>query len=108
MFGKKKYQKNVARDNEFLRNYEVKINGLLPFVQSNSKITDALKELQEQFHYTVPSPHKDAKSYEQEIEKEYATLEKAVEQPALDETLILFSIHKINKQIENINASRRA
>ncbi len=107
LFGKKKYKKNVTRDNEFLKTYDVKINGLLPFVKDNEKITNALKELQDLFHYTVATALKDAKAIEKDIAKLYAELDSAVEQPELDEAFILLTINKIRKQIENINALRR-
>ena len=41
-FFKKRFSKNVTRDNEFLKNYAVKCNGLAFYLENNEKV---LKEL---------------------------------------------------------------
>ena len=42
---KKKYGKNVTRDNEFLKEYAIKVNGLQMFVDNNQKVYDELEAL---------------------------------------------------------------
>ena len=39
---KKRFSKNVTRDNEFLKNYAIKCNGLTFYLENNEKV---LKEL---------------------------------------------------------------
>ena len=44
---KKKYGKNVTRDNEFLKEYAIKVNGLQMFVDNNQKVYDELEALKD-------------------------------------------------------------
>ena len=73
MFGfRKKYEKNVERDNEFLKEYSGKVNGLILFAEENEKVKTELKALQDDFQYCVASP--DPKAI---FDKEYAEKWKA-------------------------------
>ena len=48
---KKAFQKNATRDNQFFKNYAVKINALLRYTEDNEKVTTELKKLQDDFQY---------------------------------------------------------
>ena len=63
-FFKKKYEKNVSRDNEFLKDYSTKVNGLQIFVDNNQKVYDELEALKNDFQYTVASSSPEAKALE--------------------------------------------
>ena len=49
LFGKKKYEKNMTRDNQFLKNYAIKVNGLINFTEGNEKVTQELEALKKDF-----------------------------------------------------------
>ena len=55
---KKKYAKNISRDNEFLKHYAVKTNGLLLYAENNAAVTAELNNLKSDFQYTVASSNK--------------------------------------------------
>ena len=107
LFGKKKYSKNIARDNTFLKDYAIKINGLLRFTEENEKVTAALKKLQEDFQYTIPTQDTDAKKVERSINKKYEELRAVITSPEWDEQAVLMMIRVIGLEIDDINAMRK-
>lgn len=103
---KKKYVKNVTRDNEFLKNYAIKINSLLIYAEANQKVTEQLEVLQQDFQYTVASACKDAKKYEKQIDKEYKALYAVMSQPNWDETEVIGMIRQMRATITTLMAER--
>lgn len=103
---KKKYEKNVSRDNEFLKNYAVKVNGLLLYAENNEAVTAELNALRDDFQYSVASASSEAKSVEKKIEKEYENLEGMITQPEWDEKLVLLSIKNVRRLIVDVTSIR--
>ena len=107
LFGRKKHVKNVTRDNVFLKDYAIKINGLLRYTEENEKVTAALKKLQEDFQYTVATQVKEAKKYEARIAKKYEALKAMLQQPGWEEEAVLMEIRNIGIEIDELNSLRR-
>ena len=107
LFGKKKYGKNVARDNAFLKDYAIKMNGLMRYTEENEKVTEALKKLQQDFQYTIATQLKDAKKSEARIEKMYNALKATLQKPEWDEQEVLSAIRNMGMEIDEINSMRR-
>ena len=107
LFGKKKYTKNVARDNTFLKDFAIKLNGLMRYTEENEKVTQALRKLQEDFQFTVATQIKDAKKLEKRIEQMYDALKAQLQQPEWDESAVLLAIRNIGLEIDEINAMRQ-
>ena len=103
---KKKYAKNVTRDNEFLKNYAVKTNGLLIFAENNATVTAELNSLKADFQYAVASSDKDAKDLEKKIAADFEQLAAALEQPQWEEAQVLLMIKSIRRSILNITSMR--
>lgn len=103
---KKKYQKNVTRDNEFLKNYAVKTNGLLIFAEDNATVTAELNNLKADFQYAVATSDKAAKELEEKIVADFEQLAQALEQPQWEEAQILLMIKAIRRSIVNITSMR--
>ena len=103
---KKRFQKNVTRDNQFFKNHAVRINALLRYTEENEKVTAALTKLQQDFQYTVASPDKKAKKSEHKIEKMYGELKNILQQPTWDEQQVLLIIKNMGAEIDEINALR--
>jgi len=106
-FFKKSFQKNVTRDNQFFKNYAVKINALLRYTEENEKITEALKKLQNDFQYTVATSDKHAKKSEHNIEKMYEELKAMLQQPTWDEQQVLLIVRNMGAEIDEINSMRK-
>ena len=104
---KKAFQKNVTRDNEFFKNYAIKINALMRYTEENEKVTKELKKLQDDFQYTVATADRHAKKNENNIEKMYDSLKATLQQPSWDEQQVLAAIRNIGTEIDEINAMRR-
>lgn len=103
---KKKYQKNVTRDNEFLKNYAVKTNGLLIFAENNEAVSAELNNLKADFQYAIATSDKDAKDLEKKIAADFEQLASALEQPQWEEAQILLMIKTIRRSIVNITSMR--
>ncbi|MBE6584878.1 MAG: hypothetical protein E7649_07920 [Ruminococcaceae bacterium] len=103
---KKRYAKNVTRDNEFMKNYAIKTHGLLLYAEENEKVTTALKTMMDDLQYTVATPSHDAKSIEKKIQKEFDALTKSLQQPSWEEEQILVYIKNIRRYIVEISAIR--
>ncbi len=106
LFTSKKYGKNVVRDNEFLKDYAIKCNRLLMYVEDNEKLIKEINLLKDDFQYTVPSPSADAKKREKSIEKEFNTLVQALQQPEIDEAQVLLMIRNLRGNVVEIASMR--
>ncbi len=106
-FFKKRYQKNVSRDNEFLKDYAIKINALLRYTEENQKVTEALERLQQDFQYTVATNVTDAKKVEKTLADMYDALKATLQQPAWDEQAVLLAIRNMGAEIDEINSMRK-
>lgn len=104
---KKSFQKNATRDNQFFKNYAVKINALLRYAEDNEKVTKELKKLQDDFQYTVATADRHAKKSENDIEKMYDSLKAMLQQPEWDEQQVLVAIRNIGAEIDEINSMRK-
>ena len=101
-FGRKKYAKNVGRDNEFLKSYSVKVHGLLVYVEDNEKIKNELMKLKDEFYYTVASPKSNAKDVEKSIEQEFIKLTEALQQPNWVEEEVSLLIKGLRRLIAEV------
>lgn len=106
LFGKKKYTKNFTRDDNFMKSYAIKINGLIRYVEENERIAKALEKLKEDFEYTIGSSAKAAKKNEARIEKMYDSLKESLQKSSLNEDEILLTIRNIGMEIDEINAQK--
>ena len=105
-FFKKRYAKNVSRDNEFLKQYAIKTNGLMIFVENNEAVTKELASLKDDFQYAVASSDKGAKEMEKKITESFGQLAAALEQPQWEEAQILLMIKGIRRSIVEITSMR--
>ena len=103
---KKKYAKNVSRDNEFLKNYATKVNGLQLFTENNPKVNDELEALKNDFQYTVATPSPEAKSLEKKIKKDFDALAAVLQQPEFSEADVIVMIKGIRRSIVEISSIR--
>ena len=103
---KKRYSKNVTRDNEFMKEYAIKVNGLLLYTEENEKVTKELKVMQNDLQYTVASSDSSAKGVERKIKKEFSALTETLQQPAWDEVTVLAHIKNIRRYTIEISAMR--
>ena len=107
LFGKKKHVKNVTRDNTFLKDFAIKLNGLMRFTEENENVTKALRKLQEDFQFTVATQVKDAKKVEARIETQYEALKAMLQQPEWNEQEVILAIRNIGMELDEINAMRQ-
>ena len=105
-FFKKSFQKNVTRDNEFFKNFAIKINALMRYTEENEKVTAELKKLQSDFQYTVATEDRHAKKHEKSIDKMYDELKAVLQQPAWDEQQVLLIVKNMGMEIDEINSMR--
>lgn len=103
---KKRFSKNVTRDNEFMKEYAIKVHGLLLYTEDNEKVTKELKVMMDDLQYTIPTPDSDAKNRERKIKKEFKELTEILSQDAWDEAEVLSRIRNIRRFIVEINAMR--
>ena len=106
-FNSKKDGENTKRDNRFLKDYAIKLNGLMRYTEENEKVTKALEKLQNDFQYTVATNVKDAKKLEKRIANMYDELKATLQQPAWDEQAVLLSIRNMGMEIDEINSMRK-
>lgn len=104
---KRKYEKNVARGDVFLKNFAIKINGLMRFTAENEKVTAELQKLQHDFRFTVATQAKEAKKAEARIEEKFEKLKETLQQPTWDEQAVILMIRNIGLEIDEINAMRQ-
>ena len=103
---KKRYSKNVTRDNEFMKEDAIKVHGLLLYTEENETVTKALKVMMDDLQYTVATSDSDAKGMERKIKKEFAALTAALQEDGWDEAVVLSHIKNIRRFIIEINAMR--
>ena len=103
---KKRYSKNVTRDNEFMKEYAIKVHGLLLYTEDNEKVTKELKVMMDDLQYTVATSDSDAKNRERKIKKEFKELTELLSQDGWDEAEVLSHIRNIRRFIVEINAMR--
>ena len=103
-FGRKKYEKNVERDNEFLKDYAVKVNGLLVYAEDNDKIKKELIKLKEDFQYTVASPEGKAKGVEKKITQDFKKLTETLQQPSWAEDEVSLLIKGLRRYVVEISS----
>jgi hypothetical protein len=106
LFGKKKFDKNVSRDNEFLKDYAVKVNGLLFFVEENEKLTKELQALKDDFEFSVASSDPKAKAIEKKIVKDFDQLKATLQQSGWDESEVLMLVRGLRGSIVEITSLR--
>ncbi len=105
-FFKKTFSKNVTRDNEFLKNYATRCNGLLLYAQENEKVKSELTQLKDDFQYTVATDAKKAKDMEKKIKADFDALTALFQQPDWDEIQALMLIRGIRRYIVEISSMR--
>ncbi len=106
-FFKKSFQRNVTRDNEFLKDYAVKCNGLALYVEENEKVKKELAALKDDFQYTVATDVHAAKGLEKKIKKDFDSLTALLQQPEWDEQQVLLLVRGIRRYIIEISSMRR-
>ena len=105
-FGKKKYVKNVTRDNEFLKDYAIKCNGLLFYVEDKENVKKELNMLKDDFQYTVATNDSAAKKLEKSIKTDFEALTAHLQQSDWDEAQALMLIRGLRRYIVEINSMR--
>lgn len=105
-FGKKKYDKNISRDNEFLKDYAIKVNGLIIFIDDNDKVKAELNQLKDDFQYAVGSTDPKAKAIEKNIKRDFDELAAKLQQPTWDEAEVLMLVKVLRRSIVEISALR--
>ena len=103
---KKRFSKNVTRDNEFLKNYAIKCNGLTFYLENNEKVLKELNLLKDDFQYTVATDDRHAKAFEKDIKKDFEALTLLVQQTEWDEAEALTLIREMRRYIVEINSMR--
>lgn len=106
LFGKKKFDKNVSRDNEFLKDYAIKVNSLLFYVEENEKLTKELNALKDDFEFSVASSDPKAKAIEKRIVKDFDQLKSTLQQNGWDEAEVLMLIRGLRGSIVEITSLR--
>lgn len=105
-FGKKKYDKNVSRDNEFLKEFAIKCNGLMFYVENNENVKKELALLRDDFQYAVASIDPAAKKIEKKIRADFQSLTALLEQPEWDEVQALTLVRGLRRGIVEITSLR--
>ena len=103
---KKKYDRNITRDNEFLKEYAIKVNGLMFYVEENEKVKKELALLKDDFQYSVGSTDSAAKGIEKKIEKDMKALTALLQQSEWDENEALLLIRGVRRYIVEITSLR--
>lgn len=97
---------NIERSNAFLKDFAIKIHGLMEFVREDEDLKKELNVLKDKFQFTNPSPRKEAKVNEKNIMKLYASLKELLKQDAYDSVQVVRLIREIGLEIDEINAKR--
>ena len=103
---KRRYEKNVTRDNEFMKIYATKVHGLLMYTEENEKVTKELRAMMDDLQYTVASSSSAAKSFEKKIRKDFDALTKALQSASWNESEVLTLIRNIRRYTVEIGAIR--
>ena len=105
-FGKKKYDKNVSRDNEFLKDYATKCNGLSFYLDGKDNVQKELTMLKDDFQYTVASIKPEAKKIEKSIKADFEALTALLQQSEWEETQALMLIRNLRRYVNEIGSLR--
>ena len=105
-FFKKSFSKNVTRNNEFFKDYAVKCNGLLLYVEDKEQVKKELNQLKDDFQYTVATDVRDAKAFEKKIKVDFDALTAHLQQMEWDEAQALLLIRGIRRHIVEISSLR--
>lgn len=105
-FFRKKLVKNVSRDNEFLKDYAIKVNGLLIYAENNETITAELRKMMDDFQYTIPSQKPEAKALEKKVKKDFDTLTMTLQQSEWSENDVSMLIKGIRRYLTEIASLR--
>ena len=97
---KKRFSKNVTRDNEFLKNHATKCNGLAFYLENNEKV------LKDDFQYTVATDDAHAKGLEKKIKADFEALTALLQQPEWDEAQAIALIRGMRRYIVEITSMR--
>jgi len=103
---KRRYEKNITRDNEFLKKYAIRCNGLVIFAENNENVKKELLQLRDDFQYTVGSAEADAKGIEKKIRKDFDTLTALLKQQEWEGGEALLLIRDLRRSIVEIAALR--
>ena len=85
LFGRKKFEKNVTRNYNFLKDFATKLHALMRYTEGNEKVTQALRKLQEDFEFTLGTHIQDAKNVPLSADKCMVERDKALD--ILDEII---------------------
>ena len=102
----RKFEKNVSRDNEFLKSYAIKVNGLLMYTENNEKITEEMRALMNDFQYTIASMKPEAKKIEKSIAKEFEALTLKLQQPDWADDEVLLAVRNLRRYVIEIGSLR--
>ncbi len=105
-FFKKSFSKNVTRDNEFLKDYAIKCNGLNIYLEEHEKVKKELDQLKDDFQYTVATDVKAAKGIEKKIKADFDVLTALLQQLEWDETEAIMLIRGMRRSIVEISSMR--
>lgn len=105
-FFKKRFSKNVTRDNEFLKNCAIKCNGLAFYLENNEKVLKELNLLKDDFQYTVATDDAHAKKLEKSIKTDFEALTALLQQTEWDENQALMLIRGMRRSIVEISSMR--
>ena len=107
LFGsRKKFEKNVTRDNKFLKDYAVKVNSLLFYTEENEKVTKELNAMKDDFEFSVASSDPKVKPLEKKIHKDFDLLKSTLQQGGWDEAEVTMMIRGIRATIIEIASQR--
>lgn len=105
-FFKKRFSKNLTRDNEFLKNYAIKCNGLAFYLENNEKVLKELNLLKDDLQYTVATDDSHAKKLEKSIKTDFDALTALLQQAEWDENQALMLIRGMRRSIVEISSMR--
>ncbi len=103
---KNRYEKNVSRDDEFLKSYAVKANSLLIYTEKSEKVTEELGALMNDFRYTIASSKPEAKKIEKNIAKEFDGLNQKLQQLDWAEDEVILIVRTLRRYIIEIGSLR--
>lgn len=106
LFGRKKFEKNVTRNYNFLKDFATKLHALMRYTEGNEKVTQALRKLQDDFEFTLGTHVKDAKKAEARISELYESLKSLLQQPDWDEQAVLLAIRNLGMELDELNSMR--
>ena len=103
---KETYVRNVENDNSFLKDFAIKVNGLMAYTKEHPAVTEELRKLKEDAQFTNASAQKSARKNEDKVEKLYEELKALLRQPDMNEANAILLIRDIAVEINEINAKK--